>query len=252
MRPPLRIAVLECDKPPDEANERHGGYGGLFGELIRAGADALGQPDVLSSTKGLEITKWDVLREERYPELDDIDAILLTGSKQNAFDNAPWIHKLVAYVQRVLAQSRVRIIGICFGHQIVGRAMGVKVDRSTQGWEISVCPMQLSPRGKQLFQKEHINLFQMHRDIVYEYPPGVEPLGYSPKCAVHGMYAPGRLITVQGHPEFTAEIMREMLVKRHAAGVFDDEMYNDAMARVDNAHDGVGVAASFLRFLLED
>jgi hypothetical protein len=91
----------------------------------------------------------------------------------------------------------------------------------------------------------------MHRDIVYDYPEEVEQLAYTDKCSVQGMYISKRLITVQGHPEFNEEIVRELLVARHASGIFDDSMFNDAMGRVDKYQDGVVVASAFLRFLLE-
>jgi len=42
-------------------------------------------------------------------------------------------------------------MGVCFGHQIIGRAMDQKVDRSDKGWEISVSPVQLTEKGKALF-----------------------------------------------------------------------------------------------------
>lgn len=91
----------------------------------------------------------------------------------------------------------------------------------------------------------------MHRDIVFEYPEGVEALAYTDKCAVQGMYVPKRFITVQGHPEFNEEIVREVLETRHKQGIFDDEAFNDAIGRVDKYQDGVVVAAAFLKFLLE-
>lgn len=91
----------------------------------------------------------------------------------------------------------------------------------------------------------------MHRDIVYNYPEGVEELAYTAKCSVQSMYAARRLITVQGHPEFNEGIVRELLEARHASGVFDDELFEDAMARVDKYQDGVVVAQAFLKFLLE-
>lgn len=69
----------------------------------------------------------------------------------NAFDNDPWLLKLVEFTRKVLSQDRVRLIGVCFGHQIVGRAMDVKVDRGDRGWEVSVSPVRLTPRGQQLF-----------------------------------------------------------------------------------------------------
>lgn len=48
----------------------------------------------------------------------------------------------------------MRIIGVCFGHQIVGRAMGVKVARSEDGgWETSVTAVDLTKRGQEIFGK---------------------------------------------------------------------------------------------------
>lgn len=91
----------------------------------------------------------------------------------------------------------------------------------------------------------------MHRDIIYNYPEEVEQLAYTDKCSVQGMYIAKRLITVQGHPEFNEEIVRELLEARHASGIFDDAMFQDAMSRVDKYQDGVLVAAAFLKFLLE-
>lgn len=94
-------------------------------------------------------------------------------------------------------------------------------------------------------------MHQSHKDVVFNYPEGTEELAYTDKCAVQGMYISKRLITVQGHPEFNEEIMREVLEVRHKAGVFDVEMYHDGIERVDKYQDGVVVAAAFLKFLLE-
>lgn len=73
----------------------------------------------------------------------------------NAFDNDPWIVRTVDFVKAVLAQDRVRFIGVCWGHQILGRALGAKVARSEGGgWEVSVCQVNNSARGKELFGKD--------------------------------------------------------------------------------------------------
>ena len=50
-----------------------------------------------------------------------------------------------------MKQDRVRLIGVCFGHQIIGRALDQKVGRSDRGWEVSVTPMELTAKGKELF-----------------------------------------------------------------------------------------------------
>lgn len=63
------------------------------------------------------------------------------------------------------------------------------------------------------------------------------------------MYSPGRYLTVQGHPEFTNEIISEILFNRHTVGIFTDDVYKDGSRRASAPHDGVTVAKAFLRFM---
>lgn len=75
--------------------------------------------------------------------------IVCTG--HDSFADAPWILKLVEYTKRCVEEKRIRLIGVCFGHQIIARAMGVKVGRNPDGWEAAVNEVQLSEKGKELF-----------------------------------------------------------------------------------------------------
>lgn len=76
--------------------------------------------------------------------------------EHNSFEDRPWINRLVEFTKKALEHDRVRTLGICFGHQIIGRALGVKVGRSEIGWELSVSKMDLSKRGKKLFGKNKL------------------------------------------------------------------------------------------------
>ena len=80
--PPLRVAVLECDTPLDRTRAKYGGYGGVFRALLESGAEALAKEKGNTKPVDLEITKFRVETEEIYPNLDDIDAVLLTGSRK--------------------------------------------------------------------------------------------------------------------------------------------------------------------------
>lgn len=48
------------------------------------------------------------------------------------------------------------MIGVCFGHQIIGRAMDMKVQRNDKGWEVAVLPIDLTQKGKELFGLERL------------------------------------------------------------------------------------------------
>jgi GMP synthase-like glutamine amidotransferase len=91
----------------------------------------------------------------------------------------------------------------------------------------------------------------MHRDQVFNVPAGAELLASTDKCMNHGFVIPKRVITVQGHPEFTEDIMREILELRHETGLLTDEVFQSGMERNGDDHDGVLMAQVFLKFLQE-
>lgn len=277
---PLRLAILEADVPLPGVDARYKGYHGVFKDLFSRAA----APEALDRIATL--SRHDVVNdyETAYPPLDDVDGILITGSKHSAFEDDPWIVALVDYVRAALAHPRgVRVVGVCFGHQIVSRAMGVPVCRSAAGWEVSVIETRLTDAGRRVFgvqgrdalvcfvdspllpglQKAFIKIGkqadrdgnqkiqQMHRDQAIGLPEGAMLLASTDICPNQGFLVPGRVITVQGHPEFTAEIMEEILEARQAIGLFPEGVYESGMARRGDDHDGVLMARVFLKFLQE-
>lgn len=60
---------------------------------------------------------------------------------------------LTQYVCGVLRNHKTPVVGICFGHQIIARALGARVGRS-DGWEISVEEITLTDAGKALFGQD--------------------------------------------------------------------------------------------------
>lgn len=149
---PIRLAILEADTPLPQTAAQYKTYGGVFTSLF---ARALA-PDPVSSA--LTITAHGVVANPTaspsapyYPDLDSVDAILVTGSRHSAFGDEPWIAALAEYVRRAVDGHRVRVVGVCFGHQIVGRALGVPVAKGVGGWEVSVTDIKLSEKGREVF-----------------------------------------------------------------------------------------------------
>lgn len=101
---------------------------------------------------------------------------------------------------------------------------------------------------------------QMHRDHLVTLPVSpfpqlpneiLEITGETDTCAVQGLYTPRKVITVQGHPEYTQDIMQIIIETRASQGIFHQELAKDGLRRAGDKNDGTAIAASFLRFLLD-
>ena len=169
---PLRLAIFECDTPQPQTRDKFGGYGGVFTNLLERGAETLEPPEKLSQE--LVISSHDVVNDiHSYPALEDIDAVLISGSRHNAFDNDPWIIKLVEYTKRALNSNRIRVVGVCFGHQIVGRSVGAGVGKSDKGWEVAVTDVDLTDKGKEIFKLDKIVSEKFdHGSLQFDTNPG--------------------------------------------------------------------------------
>ena len=97
---PIRLAILLNDTPQPGTLARVGDYSAVFSQLLAAAT----APEPLESQ--LTITSHDVVNDlNSYPDLNDVDALLLTGSKHNAFENDPWILKGVQTREVLIALS---------------------------------------------------------------------------------------------------------------------------------------------------
>ncbi len=147
---PIRLAILEADTPVPGIKAKYQSYGGVFTHLFKRACASLPHPVPLESQ--LALSAHDVVNDPTaYPDPETIDAILITGAKYNAFDSDEWIVRLVQFTKRCLEGGRIRAIGICFGHQIIARALGAELGRNTRGWEVSVVEHELTTEGKKVF-----------------------------------------------------------------------------------------------------
>ncbi|RVD81098.1 uncharacterized protein DFL_008975 [Arthrobotrys flagrans] len=244
---PFTLAVLECDQPLDAARIERGGHTGVWTSLFASAADAQSLP-----RERIKVIGYNA--EEGLPDLNNqngdekIDGVLISGSRYNAWGDDAWIINLVGFV-RECVEKKVPVIGICFGHQVVGRALGGEVGRNENGWEVAPTVLGLSEKGREVFGKETITLHLMNRDIVKTCPSNMEILASSSKTQIHSLYRPGEVFTVQGHPEFDEEIIKELLKMRVESGVVPEETGRDGISRGPLPHDGVAVTAAFWKFL---
>ena len=92
---------------------------------------------LLQADPNIQIHSYEVQFGDYPATLDECDAYLITGSKVSAYDDIPWINELKIFVC-ALHQHQKKLIGICFGHQLIAEALGGKVERSKRGWHVGV------------------------------------------------------------------------------------------------------------------
>ncbi|RUS32112.1 hypothetical protein BC938DRAFT_476264 [Jimgerdemannia flammicorona] len=145
----LRLALLVAGSPPPAVVAKYGDYPFLYRRILRKGLQAHHEDAALE----LSLRDYDVVHRQEYPtdaELmaGEIDGIVITGSAASAYEDKEWVRRLVAFTKRVYEEfPRVKMLGICFGHQIVGMAAGGTVEKNAKGWEITafMCPSYSSP-----------------------------------------------------------------------------------------------------------
>lgn len=198
----MQIAILNCDRVDKQLAEIHGEYPDMF-------IKHLSEQD-----SQLQFEVFNVLNSE-LPKLNQFDGFLITGSRHNAYDQQPWILQLVAWVQQC-EQLQRPLAGICFGHQIIARALEGKVEKSSAGWGLGVAKNTLiqAPTWAEPTEQESLSILVSHQDQVTALPAQAQLLASSDFCPNFMFQIGQHTFAIQGHPEFPLAYAEALIDKR--------------------------------------
>lgn len=108
-----KINILLCDTFPGLLPPEIPSYASMFREMFRA-VDG-----------SLEFEVFPVMAGILPKELEKDELYLITGSNSSAYDDDPWILELIQWIRDV-ASLHIKLIGICFGHQVIAQALGAR------------------------------------------------------------------------------------------------------------------------------
>lgn len=112
----------------------------------------------------------------------------------------------------VNAQSQAKkMLGVCFGHQLISQALGGKVEPCDRGWALGTGFYELTTHKSWMRPSlGKLDVLVMHRDQVVRIPERSQIIAQSQFCPYFMVQHGSNILTIQGHPEFTPDILRHL------------------------------------------
>ena len=198
----MTIGLLECDHVREEFKYIAGDYQDMFPALFRTLV-----PD-------WTFVFFDVINGQFPNSIHDCNAYICTGSRFSVYDNEPWIAHLKDFV-RELHQNQKPFVGLCFGHQLLGEALGGKVEKSVNGWCVGVHQFDIQVvEDWQIPQVQSVNLLMMCQDQIVMLPTDSIVLATSAHCPVAMLKVGQTMLGIQAHPEFEKPYEQALIENR--------------------------------------
>lgn len=224
----MKIAVIETGRPPGLLAEEFGDYPSMFAQML--GID-------------FDIETFDSQAGHLPQDPDKHAAYLITGSPAGVYDQRPWIGDLQDFIR---AAKNSKMVGICFGHQVMAEALGGHVEKSNKGWGAGLHSYRVVREEQWIDNPAPVAIPASHQDQVVVQPPCTEIVAASDFTPIAGLSWKDRAaISFQFHPEFSPAFAKALIEKRYDIVPDPDA----AIASLDAPNDNQRVAGWIRRFL---
>lgn len=161
---------------------------------------------------------------------------VISGSQVSVYDEQSWIRDVEEWA-KAAHEAGVPLLGVCWGHQLVARALGGEVADMGE-YELGY-RMVRRIEASQLFNgvPRTFTAFETHTDAVVELPPDARVTATN-DAAIQGFQL-GRTYGVQFHPEYDLETARWVIGNKDISA----ERKQEVLATVTEANDAAAAQA---------
>lgn len=174
----------------------------------------------------------DAQRDDCLPSVRECSGVVVTGSHSMVSDELDWSNRLCEWITG-LVDSRVPFLGICYGHQLLAKAVGGTAGPHLLGKEIGTVEVGLLPESSidRLFRglPPRFLAHVTHSETVLSLPENATRLAANSFDSYHAIRVADCAWGVQFHPEYDARIMKSYVeeqaeelkvAERNLAGIY--------------------------------
>lgn len=151
-------------------------------------------------------------------DLHKFQGFITTGSHYSVNDDKEWIRqaeKLIVSLAKNPTTSP-RLVGLCFGHQLIAKALGGEVGPNPSGKFLlgseKVNSTKENSVVSKLFKNGPLNLLESHSECVTKLPPKAQSIATSNSCEHEIVLFNEKMLGIQCHPEFSGEEFEEKIL----------------------------------------
>jgi GMP synthase (glutamine-hydrolysing) len=180
----------------------------------------------------------------RYPSIEECcgngRGVIVSGSHGPVWEAKEWIPPLMDFIREVHAHGGW-LLGVCFGHQALGHALGGEVVINPRGREMGTVPVYLTDEGKRNPLFRGFTSGDMaslaHRTHVSRLPEGAVRLAFN-RMTPNQAFVIGRSFGYQPHPELTPRQLR-MMTDLYGSVLIRKEKFVDDGEHLENFRDSL-------------
>jgi GMP synthase-like glutamine amidotransferase len=180
----MTIGILLCGDIPTTLQAAFGPYSGMIRRLLGSRSARV----------------FDAQNGQLPRSISSCEAYVISGSNAGVYDGLPWINDLMVFLRN--ARRTSKLVGICFGHQVMAQAFGGSVIKSPKGWGIGLHRYELHARPYWMDDAAAVAVPASHQDQVVTLPSDARVIASSEFTPYAGLDY-GGAISFQFHPEFS-------------------------------------------------